>query len=302
MAWRLHLSDSPIKRLDILAGTPTLLAAWTHANRVTFLDLQNGSQHENRTIDDLNTEDRTGAAWLPFVQTLAAANGVFLPAVRSARTSILQTADGKIRLYQTSPSDLFLEVDGREARLTTDAGSRFLSVALDRSSGLVAALDEAAKLHLYRQHVRVGIFETGLQPDEEFQPMLLAAQDGALLLLTDGQALVLMDGDGKPIKRLDLHYRLGAVSAAPDGRRFVASDLDDNVVRVYDHELNQSHQRFAVDLLAEAKKSQLIASSAMSSAALGPLALSSRGVLAFALSGTICVTSLARMKAQPRVI
>ena len=112
--------------------------------------------------------------------------------------------------------------------------------------------------------------------------------------------IVLMDSGGRVRKRLDVHYRLGAINCSPDGRRFVASDLDDNVVRIYDGDLLPTHQRYAVDLLAEAKKSQLLASSATGQRALGPLAINNKGVLAFALSGTVCVTSLARMKAHPK--
>jgi len=302
MAWRLHLSDRTIKRLDILSGTPGLLAAWTQANRVTFLDLQNGTQREDRTIEALQSEDRAVPAWAQFVGALTATNGVYLPYMRTPRTSIWQSGDGKTRLYQTAPAELFLEIDGKEAKLEVDAEKGFSAVALDRATGLVAALDASAKLHIYRQHVRVGIFDAGLQPDEEFRPVLVVAPDGNALGVTDGRALALVNPDGEIRKRLELHYRLGALNCSPDGKRFVASDLDSNVVRVYDEELNQTHQRYAVDLLAEAKKSQLLASSAMATAALGPLAISSKGVLAFALSGMICVTSLARMKAQPKTL
>lgn len=301
MAWRLHLSDRTVKRLDILSGASSVLAAWTQANRVAFLDLKNGAQLEDRTIEALQSEDRAVPAWATFVGALTATNGVCLPYMRTPRTSIWQSADGKTRLYQTALSELFLEIDGKEARLETDAETAFPAAALDRASGLVAALDDDARLHIYRQHVRVGIFDTGLQPDEEFRPVLVAAPDGNALSVTDGKSLVVVNPDGAIRKRLELHYRLGALNCSPDGRRFVASDLDANVVRVYDEELNQTHQRYAVDLLAEAKKSQLLASSAMATAALGPLAISSKGVVAFALSGMICVTSLTRMKAQPKM-
>ena len=79
MAWRMHLSDRTIRRLDILSGKPTVLAAWTQANRVTFLDLQNGSQQGDRTIEEVKTEDRRSEAWQEFVRTLTAPNGVYLP-------------------------------------------------------------------------------------------------------------------------------------------------------------------------------------------------------------------------------
>src|SRR5690606_16994667 len=144
----------------------------------------------------------------------------------------------------------------------------------------------SAELHLYRRHVRIGVFETGLQVDEEFRPALVISQDGSNIFLTDGHCIVLMDNTGTLVRRLDLHYRLGALACSPDGKRCAVSDLDANLIRVYDASLAQTHQRFAVDLLSEAKKSQLFASPGTSSAALGPLAISNKGALAFAMSGT----------------
>ncbi|MBI1259071.1 MAG: hypothetical protein GC204_16500 [Chloroflexi bacterium] len=300
MAWRIHLSDRTIRRLDILSGKPTVLAAWTQANRVTFLDLKNGSQQGDRTIADVKTEDRRSEAWQAFVKSLTAPNGVYLPLVRAPQAAVALTADGQMRLYQSSASDLFLEINGKESRLEVDPKTVFIAVGLDRSLGLLAALDSAAKLHIYQQHIRVGVFETGLKIDEEFRPTLVLSQDGTTLFITDGRTIVLMDSGGRIRKRMDVHYRLGAINCSPDGHRFVASDLDDNVVRIYDGDLLPTHQRYAVDLLTEAKKSQLLASSALTSAAVGPLAINNKGVLAFAISGTVCVTSIARMKAHPK--
>jgi hypothetical protein len=302
MAWRIHLSDRTIRRLDILSGKPTLLAAWTQANRVTFLDLQSGSQEGDRTIEEVKTEDRRSTLWQDFIKTLIAPNGVYLPTVRAPQAAISMTADGKMRLYQTSATELFLEIDGKESKLEVADKTAFIGVALDRSLGLLVALDSTAKLHIYQQHIRVGIFETGLKLEEEFRPILAISQDGTALFLTDGKAIVLMDSGGRVRKRIDVHYRLGAINCSPDGHRFVASDLDDNVVRIYDGNLLPTHQRYAVDLLTEAKKAQLLASSSLTSAALGPLAINNKGVLAFALSGTVCVTNLARMKAYPKAI
>jgi hypothetical protein len=298
MAWRLHLSDRSIRRLDILSGKPAILAAWTQANRVSYLDLQNGTQQGDVTVDEVKADSRFDPRWADFIKCLLAPNGVYLPSVRALGVSVYMTADGQMRLYQTSPSELFLEVEGKEARLEVDGA--FAAVVLDRSLGMLAALDTSAKLHLYQQHVRLGVFETGLRVDEEFSPTIVIAQAGTGLFLSDGQVVLAMDTSGRVRKRLNLHYRLGAINCSPDGHRFVASDMDSNVVRIYDGDLLPTHQRYAVDLLAEAKKAQLLASASMSSAALGPLAINNKGVLAFALSGTVCVTSLARMKAHPK--
>ena len=299
MAWRLHLSDRTIKRLDILTGKPTVLVAWTQANRLTFLDLRNGSNKGDRTIEEVNIPDRHNPLWQEFVDRLTAPNGVYLPMVRTRQSVIRTTANGKMRLYQTTLGDLYLEIDGKELKLEVDEKTTFIAVTFDRTLGLIGALDDAARLHIYQQHVRVGIFETDLTIDEEFRPTLTISQGGTALFLTDGHTLLQMDSSGRLRKRLDLHYRLGAMCCSPNGKRVAASDLDANLVRVYDGDLIPTHQRHAVDLLAEAKRSQLLAS-LMASAALGPMAINNKGVLAFGISGTVCVTNLARMKAHPR--
>jgi hypothetical protein len=301
MAWRLHLSDRTIRWLDIVPGKPTILAAWTQSNRVSFLDLQTGMSKGERTIEPPGTDDRRSPAWQEFVKSLAAPNGVALPMVRTRQATIHLDTDGGTRLYQTAPNELYLEIDGKESKLETDGTAAFIAVAMDRALGLLAALDSAARLHLYQEHVRVGVFDTGLVVNEEFRPSLVIAYGGTALFLTDGQSVVLMDASGRVRKRLSLHFRMGAMNCSPDGRRFVISDFDANVVRIYDGSLLPTHQRFAVDLLTEAKRSQLLASSASTSEALGPLAINNNGALAFAVSGTVCVTSLARMKAVPKI-
>ncbi len=302
MAWRIHLSDRPIRRLDILSDKPRIVAAWTQNSRVTYLDLQTGAPRGDRTIEDIPGEDRRSEAWQTFIRSLTAPNEMFLPYVRTKQAAISISADGRMRLYQTSPTDLFLEIDDKESKLVLDGDASFLTVNMDRSLGLLAALDADARLHLYQQHIRVGTFETGLTVDEQFRPTLTLSQDGTALFLTDGRSIVVMDSAGRVRRRLDLHYTLGAMNCSPDGKRFVTSDLDANVIRIYDRSLTPTHQRFAVDLLVEAKRAQLLPSPGMSSTALGPLAINNKGVLAFALSGALCVTNLAKMKAYPKPV
>ncbi len=301
MAWRLHLSDRTIKRLDILSNKPSVLAAWTATNRVSFLDLQNGAPRGDLTIEPVKTTDRSSTTWQTFVQSLSAPNDLFLPTARAPQAAIFLSTDGKTRLYYTGGTDLYLEVDGKEAKIETDAKHRFIAIGMDRASGLVAALDAEAKLHIYKQHVRVGVFDTKLEIDEEFRPVLIVTADGTALFVSDGHCITALNPDGSIRQHLPLHYTVGAINASPNGRRFVTSDLDTNVIRIYDGSLTPTHQRFADDLLTESKRAQLLSSPSTASAALGPLAINNKGVLAFALSGTVCVTSLSKLKAHPKM-
>lgn len=301
MAWRLHLSDRTIKRLDILSGKPSILAAWTATNRVSFLDLQNGSPRGELTIDPIKTNDRSGAAWQAFIATLAAPNGVPLPTARTPNAALYLSSDGKTRLAYTGGADLFLDIDGAESKLETDVKSRFIAIGMDRGSGLLAALDAEANLHVYNRHVRAGVVATDLQISDEFRPALVVAASGGAVFVSDGETVVAVNAAAEVVSRLPLHYTLGAINCSPDARRFVTSDLDANVIRIHDGKLIPTHQRFAIDLLADARRVQLLPSSLTASAALGPLAINNKGVLAFAVAGTVCVTSLSKLKAHPKI-
>ena len=51
MAWRLHLTDRIVRRIDILSGKPNMLAAWTNTDHVYFMELQNGGKLTDRMIE-----------------------------------------------------------------------------------------------------------------------------------------------------------------------------------------------------------------------------------------------------------
>lgn len=300
MAWRLQLSDRTIKRLDILSGKPSVLAAWTQANRLSFLDLQHGTPLGDKTLDAALTSNPADRVWQKFVADLTAPNGVFLPIARAAQSTILISTDGKLRLYEVGAEKLLLDIDGKVLPVEVDAALPLLAVHMDRTAGVIALLDSDAKLHLYKQHLRTGVFDTGLRVSPEFRPLLIVAPDGTSVFVSDGFQVAVFNQEGQVRKQRDLHYTLGAMNCSPNGRHFVTSDLDANVIRIYDASLTPTHQRFAVDLLADAKRAQLLPSTGTTSAALGPLAINNKGVLAFAVSGTVCVTNLAKLKAFPK--
>jgi hypothetical protein len=166
---------------------------------------------------------------------------------------------------------------------------------------LLAALDWTGRLHIFQQHIRVGVFETGLTLQDHLQPEVEVSQGGTCIYASDGQQIVLFEPSGRERKRLSLHYTVGELACSPDGKLLVTSDVESGVVRIYNGlELTATHQRFAIDLLADAKRVHHTASGGTAGAALGALALNNKGVLAFALSGMVCVTNLARFKSHPR--
>jgi hypothetical protein len=301
MAWRLQLSERPVRRLDILTGKPSLLAAWAQPDRAVFLDLQTGAKVDERVIEEPDVADHADDRWQKFVKSNTAPNSVFLPFVRTRNIGLYTTSDGRMHVSFGNGGQAYLETNGKEVRLDIASEAKLAAVSLDRTLGLFAALDRAGKLHIFQQHIRVGVFETGLRLQDDIQPEIAVSHGATSIFATDGQQIVLFDPSGKVRKRLELYYTIGALACSPDGKLLVTSDVEAGVVRIYNAmDMTTTHQRFAIDLLADAKRVPHASGGGTTGAAVGALALNNKGVLAFALSGMVCVTNLARLKSIPR--
>lgn len=298
MAWRVHLTNQAIQRLDILPGKPALLAAWTQRDRATYFDLETGvemGEHQHKAVS------RQSDKWPEFAASLVAPSGAHLPIVRTAQATIYTTEDGRMRLFYTGGTNLLLEIEGKDLPLEVKSASDFLTLAFDRLMGIVAALDEKGKLHLYQQHIRVGAFDLKLKPDEDYRPVLAIADGGAAVFAAVGREIVLTDAGGRVKKRISTHYSIGRMVCSPDGKLLATCDTETGVIRVYDgDDLTPGFQRHAIDLLHHATQTQLIADFPPASAAPSTLAINNQGRLAFTISGVVCATALKQMDALPR--
>jgi hypothetical protein len=301
MAWRLHLTNQAIQYLDILDGEPPVLAAWSRRDRVLFYDLDNGTQIDDRILHPAGEGDHLGADWQTFLSGLRAPNGAFLPLIRLPNHAIHLTDDGRLRLYHQGGNVLLLETDGKEVPLDAGDATNFVSIALDRLLGLSAALDETGKLHLFQQHIRVGAFDLGLKRQPGLRSQVAISRGGSSVYVTNGREIVLTDTSGEIIKRHETFYDIRQMSCSPGGRYLMTNDLDTGVIRVYEgSDLTPTHQRFAVDLVAEATQIQLMADLPPTSVAPSTLACNDAGGIAFSMSGVICVSDLSFMDDLPR--
>ncbi|MBI5666962.1 MAG: hypothetical protein HZC41_03070 [Chloroflexi bacterium] len=298
IAWRLHLTNQAIQRVDILPGKPPLLGVWLARDRAAFFDLESGAQVGETPYKAPAVESRQSARWQEFVAGLTAPNGAALPVVRAGSTTIYTTEDGRMRLYVVG-DELYLETDGKEVKLDTSEAT-FTTIGIDRFLGLIAALDEQFRLAIYQQHIRVGLFDTGLKAEDDAQPGVAVSNGGSAIFVTNSHEVVPMDSGGRVRKRLPVHYPVGRMACAPNGKLLLLSDAETGVIRAYSSDLTPTHQRHAIDLLQDAPQLQLIADLPPASAGVGALAVDNQGTVAFALSGVVCVTSLERMTPLPR--
>ena len=221
MAWRIHLTNQAIQRLDILSGKPNLLAAWTLRDRATYFELETGIQvgeHQHQAVG------RGSDKWAEFAASLVAPNGAYLPFIRTAQANIYTSEDGRMRLFYSGDIDLTLETEGKEVPLEVKGTSNFRALAFDPFLGILAALDEKGKLHLYQQHIRVGAFDLKLKPDPDYPPGLAISEGGAAIFVASGRDIVLTDAGGKVKQSTSVHYFIGRLACSKDGKLLVTSD------------------------------------------------------------------------------
>jgi hypothetical protein len=302
MTWRVHLTNQAIQHLHILAGQPTVLAVWTKPNRVHFYDMEKGSLIDERLLPPAPNKARSSDEWQEFTAKLTGPDyAYFLPLVRVAGTDIHVTDDGKLRLYHLSDDRLFMEVDDEEDEIKLVGGERLLTLDLDRALGTMAGLDEKLRLHIYQQNIRVGAFDIGLQLEADLRPAVVVARGGGNIIATDGRRLVVVDTSGTVIRKQELHYYIGRMSASPNGSLIMTSDMEQGVLRAYKSDkLTLTHQLFAIDLVMAASQVQLFADLPPIGTGVSALVAHARGEFAFAMAGVVCVSHLEQMDEVPR--
>lgn len=301
MTWRVHLANMAIQQLQIISGKQAVLAAWPRPNRVHFYDLETGILLSEMALPSPPDAPYSSEAWHTYTAQLNGPDeGMYLPVVRTRQLEIFFTDDGKLRLYHGGDAQLVMEVDGQTINLDTGDAQRFRALDMDRALGTVAALDEQGRLYLYQQTIRIGAFDIGLKPQTDTRLSIVLARGSDQVVATDGQRLVLCDTGGEVQQSLDLHYNVGRLAVSPGGGMIIASDIEAGVIRAYNSSLMQTHQRFAIDLVASATQVQLLADLPPVGTTISALVAHNKGIFAFAMSGVVCVSNVEHMDKLPR--
>ena len=159
----------------------------------------------------------------------------------------------------------------------------------------------SGQLHLFRDGKTVGSFDVGLKPEIGL-PLQVAMARGGVSVVTDGQQLIMVDEQGIPQYRQQIHYLIGKMAFARNGRFILTSDVETGVLRVY-HGANLApiRQRFGIDLMAIATQVQLIADLPPANVGISALTIHNGGQLAYALSGVVCVARIEDLDELPQL-
>lgn len=302
MAFRIHLTNQAIQQLHILPGKQAQLVVWTRRDKAHFYDLETGTLLNELSLGIAPDEARNSEVWLTFLgHTKGEQSKYYLPEVRTQSLDILSTDDGALRVYHQHDGQLFMETDGVEEKLALIGAESLISMDLDGALGTFVGLDETLKLHIYQQNIPVGAFDIGLKRDIDLRANVAVSRGGTAIYATDGRRMVYVDTGGNVQKTLDTHYYIGQMVASPNGGMLLTSDMESGVLRVYKGDkLVLTHQKFAIDLVADANQIQLMADLPPTGTAINAMVAYNKGILAFAMAGVVCVTNVQQMDEVPR--
>jgi hypothetical protein len=301
MAWRIHLANQAIRTLHILPAKHAVLAAWTRPNHVEYFDLDTGAILGENTLPLPPHVEPSTTQWQEYVQGLVGFGNSYLPALHFSDRSLFLTDDGKTRLYWDRGAELVLDQGGIQNLLPVDNIPHFLAIEFDRQLGTVAAITVTGEVALYQQDILLGTWDVGLSPSAERRVGLAIARSGQAVFATDGRTLVSLNQNGYVKKHLEAHYDIGMIACSPNGQVLATTDNESGVIRLYrGDDLQLTHQKFAIDLVAHAQQLQLLAEMPPVMTAVTSMALYNAGIVTFAMAGVICVTHSDHMDALPR--
>ena len=291
--WRLHLANSAILHLDVIAGDPTLLAVWARDGKVSFCDLERGAAHGAAAYSPPEQHDNAQA----FAASLKDPKDRPLHYARIDGRSFWPLPDGRLLEYAGGAKvELHsAAAGGVPVTLRFDVIPRALAV--DPKTLLVAAVDSKGALLLGKIGGTIKTLKPGLAPSDELPLSVAVARGGKRIVISDGAHLIVIDS-GKVTAKRDLHYGCGLISLSPGGEYLMTFDSDSGVLRAYQpEELVLSHQRFVSDLLSAADELQLTGFAELppSSAAVSALTVDDQGRFAFAVFGQVCGSPLSSM-------
>ncbi|NJL93706.1 MAG: hypothetical protein HC915_08215 [Anaerolineae bacterium] len=296
MNWRLHISNQPLRRVNLLPGNQPQVAVTETRTRVRFYDAASGAHYSDLELDvdlldrDEPAERRAG------LQQLRAPNQAYLPLLEFGSSYLYTSNDGQLHLIHDQHAGISLEVDDDIIPLDVGSDSEVLLVALERELGTIAALTGDQRLHIFQQQTRQSTFSLG---DTAVLNCFLV-NGGSQLVLVEPDRLRLLDTTGKTLLTQSIHYAIGLAAISSNGNWLVVSDAEYQLLRLYNYELVPVRQQHAIDLLMEARQLQLFANYPADFAPISALDITNSGLIAFALGGTLCVTHTERLTALPQ--
>jgi hypothetical protein len=303
MSWRVHLANQAIQSLHVIPTKTPLLVVWTRPTLAHVYELETGVMMGDVRAPVPPSVPFADDGWQDYLKGLSALQtGMSLPYVRAKNTDVLLTDNGRQRLYFQNGRELYFDDEGDVRALPLEGAKRLLAVEFDRQLAHTVAIDESGRLHVFQQGDALGVYDVGLQVAETGRALLAISRGGNQIFASDGQRVVLVGANGKLRKQVRVHYDIGRIACSPSGSLLAMSDRESGVIRAYKgDDLLLTHQKLAIELIASADQVQLLADLPPANAMVGALTAFTQGMMAFTMSGVVCMTDVTYMDELPRV-
>ncbi len=299
MGWHLAFHAGVIQGLDILPGSPSLIAVWTGPREVHFLSLDSGDRYGSLTLDSPEFGADDISRWLGSIQSLRAPNGHYLPTLRFNDSQIVHTSyDGRMLAYFDQNS-VMVDVDGDRVMLRDNRECPIRATGFDRELGSLGVLADNATLEIYQQHVLVGTYPVDINGGLGQPRLFLPDAAGRLIVGDPGRVRVFDFLGHKLFEALD-PARISSVACSPGGEWIAALNMTGKYLMVFNGELVPMFQGDVLDLLDKTRSVQLFPAEVAQEAGARVIAVADDGTIAFAVEGVIGVAAISDLESLPR--
>lgn len=284
--WRVHLSDLPLPRIDLVPGNPVLIAAWLSPAHVKFFEVENGTFWGDLCLNPPLDGDWQVADWSSFIATLQAPNGAILPWACAADTVILSSLDGRMRLYHDPARGLTLENDGVLHELRQSQGIQGSVVGLDRELGTVWSMGGDGVLQVFQQHFFIGAFT--IWDDDPDMVTLLSPDAYDLVTVVEGRRISTVDMSGQRHTEYVSDSLIRAAACTSSGDWTVIAESTGGALRLLNSDLNVIYQQSIDVLVRHTVSVQLFDRRPRLNAPVSAVAVLESGDIFFAIDGSLC--------------
>lgn len=292
--WRIQVAAFALRRIHILSHTnQTQIAVCDLRERVRCYGFNDGALYSDVALElDILDHDLPSARQAG-LERLKADNGVYFPFVELNGSHLYTSDDGSQRLIHDLNAGLTLE-DGRGS-YPLDLGDQKVVVkaGLDRAGGRGAAVTPNSRLHLFQ----------GTQPVRSIlldAPVEALYMAGDTLIVIEAEHIKRFDQHGTLFYKQPLHYRSGPTALSPNGKWLLVADMEYQLLRLYNANLELIRQQHAVDLMNRARPLQMFITEPSFLTPIAALDINNEGQISFAMGGILCTAHIEMMTRLPR--
>ncbi|MCZ7539789.1 MAG: hypothetical protein M5U29_07760 [Anaerolineae bacterium] len=298
MGWLLELDTRGVRDLALTSGDPPLITLHTAEETLLFYATESGALYGREVLPQPHSHDLLDGLHPALLDALRAPNAAPLPRVQIGIATVLSSYDGRLHAIESGGHTVALMIDGERVDLLRDHPAGVLATGLDRELGTVGVLTGDGALHVFQQHVRVGVYPLDLALDG-CRPAIFLPDGSGTLVVSDGSRTRIFDTAGRVLEQAICPEELRSAAAASAGEWIIRYGGARGVIRVYDAHLTAVRQGTGDDLRAASRSVQLFGTEGGLGEGIDWLVVADDGTLVFVQGRSLCCAHLSWLPSLP---